>query len=53
MSREEAAVSYLDVMLGFKRDYEQFRRATETLSEREKNELLDAVLGQRWTGSRQ
>ena len=50
MSREEAAIAYLDVMLGSRGDYVRFRRAAETLSEQEKNVLLDAVLGQRCIG---
>lgn len=51
MSREEAAVTYIDVMLGFRGDYAQYHSAAETLSEWEKKQLFDSVLGQRWIGS--
>lgn len=49
MSRVEAARVYLDVMLGWRSDYAAFCLAAETLSEREKDALIDAV-GQRWIG---
>jgi len=51
MSREVAAVAYLDVMPGISDEYVRFRRAAEALSEQEKNVLLDTVQGQRWIGS--
>ena len=51
MSREEAAVAYIDVMLGFKSDYSRFHRAAETLSAEEKETLTGAVFGQKGNGS--
>lgn len=39
MSREEAAVAYIDVMIGSKGDFAHFCRASDALSEKEK-ELL-------------
>ncbi len=43
MSREEAAVTYIDVMLGFKGDYSRFHQAAETLSAEEKETITGAV----------
>lgn len=51
MSREEAARAYLDVMLGFRNDYEKFQRAGERLSDAEKQTLQDAARGPYRVGS--
>ncbi len=50
MSREDAAVTYLDVMLGFSSDYVRFQRASAVLTEQEKGSLLEAVLDRRRIG---
>lgn len=51
MSREEAALTYIDVMLGFRSDYSRFHQAAETLSAEEMETLTGAVLGQTRTSS--
>ncbi|HAK61513.1 MAG TPA: hypothetical protein DCO77_14245 [Nitrospiraceae bacterium] len=51
MSREEAARAYLDVMLGFRSDYEKFQRAGDRLSDAEKQTLQDAACGPHRAGS--
>jgi hypothetical protein len=43
MSREEAAVYYLDGLLGFRRDYRKFREAADMLSEQDRLLLEHAV----------
>lgn len=42
MSREDAAVVYIDVLFGLRGDYGQFVRATETLSETDQRSLFEA-----------
>ncbi len=51
MSREEAARAYLDVMLGFRNDYEKFQRAGEILTDVEKQTLQDSARGPYWVSS--
>ena len=43
MSREEAAVVYLDVMLGFRSGYNEFQLAATVLDETDKR-LLDTAV---------
>lgn len=45
MSREEAAIIYLDNLLGFHGGYSSFQEAEKWLSEKEKQEIELAVLG--------
>ncbi len=44
MSRDDAAMAYMDVMLGFGADYVRFQRASELLTDVEKSSILEAVL---------
>lgn len=44
MSREEAAMAYIDALLGFRRDFVSFGRAVEVLKETERIMLESAVL---------
>ena len=44
MSREEAAIIYLDNLLGFHGRYNRFQEAERRLSEKEKEEIEFAVL---------
>ena len=43
MSREESATIYLDALLGFRGTYDQYRQATDALSEADTNLLRNAV----------
>ena len=45
MSREEASTIYLDVLLGFRRSYDQYRQATGALSDADTSQLRNAVSG--------
>ena len=45
MGREEAAMVYLDRLLGFQRGYRMFHQAAETLTEDDKVLLQNAVSG--------
>jgi hypothetical protein len=46
MSREEAATIYLDVLLGFRGSYDQYREATGALSDADTSQLRNAVAGE-------
>lgn len=43
MSREEAATIYLDVLLGFRGSYDQYRQAADALSDADTSLLRNAV----------
>jgi hypothetical protein len=45
MSREEAAVIYLDVLLGFRENYDQYRQAASALCDADTIMLQNAVSG--------
>jgi hypothetical protein len=45
MSREEAATIYLDVLLGFRGNYDQYRQAAGALSDADTSLLRNAVSG--------
>lgn len=45
MSREEAATVYLDVLLGFRGNYDQYRQAAGALSDEDMSLLRNAVSG--------
>ena len=45
MSREKAATIYLDVLLGFRGSYDQYRQAAGALSEADTSQLRNAVSG--------
>jgi hypothetical protein len=45
MSREEAATIYLDVLLGFRGNYDQYRQAAVALSDEDTSLLQNAVSG--------
>lgn len=45
MSREEAATIYLDVLLGFRGNYDQYRQAAGVLSDSDTSVLRNAVSG--------
>lgn len=47
MSREEAAIIYLDNLLGFHGRFNSFQEAERRLSEQEKKDIEIAVLGMR------
>ena len=53
MSREEAAVHYLDVALGFRRDFRMFLKAAATLNEDDKSLLQQAASRRFMTDERQ
>ena len=46
MSREEAATIYLDVLLGFRGNYERYRQAAGALSDAATSLLRNAVSGE-------
>lgn len=45
MSRDEAAIIYLDNLLGFHGGYNSYQEAERRLSEKEKKDIEFAVLG--------
>jgi hypothetical protein len=45
MSREEAATIYIDVLLGFRENYNQYRQATGALNDEDMSLLRNAVSG--------
>ena len=44
MSREEAAIVYIDGLLGFRGEYQKFQQAADTLTDQEKELLVDATM---------
>jgi hypothetical protein len=43
MSRQEAAIIYLDTMLGFRSAYKEFTKAAETLNEADRTLIDDEI----------